>query len=170
VERPVIICFRDASEVATMVVMAAKWPGKCRRCGKPIQQGSPMDWEKGAGAVHVSPADCEWALPESALVLRGPCPEDPEARVLIGHLLLAHPWRSATSKRYEKLPHQYTLRQQWPNDDEFVWCVEYIRRVGYEKRFIGRVWTYYDLAGMQYWDCGGPVEKVGLLNRATCPA
>ena len=32
-----------------MVVMAAKWPGKCRRCGKPILAGTPMDWTKEAG-------------------------------------------------------------------------------------------------------------------------
>ena len=35
----------------------------------------------------------------------------------------AHPWKSATSKRYEKLPHQYTLRKQWANDEDFIWCV-----------------------------------------------
>jgi hypothetical protein len=44
--------------------------------------------------------------------------------------------------------------------------VEYIRRVGYEQFFIGRVWIYYDIGEMQYWDCGGPVEKVAGINRA----
>ena len=81
-------------------------------------------------------------------------------------LLLAHPWKSATSKRYEKLPHQYTLRKQWSNDENFIWCMEYIRRVGYEKYFIGRVWIYYDIGEHQYWDCGGPVDGVELINRA----
>ena len=86
--------------------------------------------------------------------------------MMVVELLLAHPWKSATSKRYEKLPHQYTLRKQWANDEEFLWCVEYIRRVGYEKHFIGRVWIYYDIGEHQYWDCGGPVAGVGLINRA----
>ena len=39
---------------------------------------------------------------------------------------------------------QYSLRRLWPHDEEFAWCVEYIRRVGYQERFIGRVWTYLD--------------------------
>ena len=81
-------------------------------------------------------------------------------------LLLAHPWKSATSKRYEKLPHQYTLRKQWADDQAFLWVVAHIRATGYEKFFIGRVWIYYDIGGHQYWDCGGPVSGVGLINRA----
>ena len=89
-----------------MVVMAAKWPGKCRRCGKAITPGTRMDWTKEGGALHVTPEDCERAEAAVPLVLRGPQPEDPEERTLIVELLLAHPWKSATSARYEKLPHQ----------------------------------------------------------------
>jgi hypothetical protein len=58
------------------------------------------------------------------------------------------------------------LRCTWDNDEDFVWCVEYVRRVGYQERFIGRVWTYLDAGDFQYWDCGGPVADVGLINRA----
>jgi hypothetical protein len=148
-----------------MVLMLARWPGKCRRCGKPIVNGTPMDWVKGSGATHPTPADCE-AASADAPPLRPPQPEDPEERMMAVELLLGHPWKSATSKRYEKLPHQYTLRHQWPNDADFCWVVDYIRRVGYEKYFIGRVWTYYDIGEYQYWDCGGPVSGVGLINRA----
>ena len=152
-----------------MVTMAARFAGKCKRCGRVIPQGSPMDWTKEGGAFHVTPEDCEKA---SALAppLRGPQPEDPDERMLIEELLLAHPWKSATSKRYEKLPHQYTLRKQWANDASFDWIVAHIRAVGYQQQFIGRIWTYYDVCGdggtHQYWTMGDPVPKTTLINRA----
>ena len=148
-----------------MVVMPAKWPGKCRRCGKAIRPGSPMDWTKEGGARHLTPEECERAESAASVPLRGAVPEEPEERMRIVELLLRHPWKSATSAKYKKLPHEYSLRRHW-DDQEFVWAVEYIRRVGYERHFIGRVWTYYDVGELQYWDCGGLVSGVGLINRA----
>jgi hypothetical protein len=148
-----------------MVLMSAKWAGTCRRCGKPILTGTPMDWTQEGGPFHVTPEECEGAA-ATAPPLRGPQPEDPEQRMRIAELLLAHPWKSATSKRYAKLPHQYTLRKQWANDEDFIWCVEYIRRVGYQERFIGRVWTYLDVGEFQYWTMGSPVPETTLINRA----
>lgn len=153
------------------VVMPAKFVGLCKRCGRPIRPGALMVWEKGYGVTHQTDSACAEAL-ASRTVFRGPQEEDPEERMIAVQLLLAHPWRSATSKRYEKLPHQYTLRHQWPNDDDFCWVVNYIRRVGYEQAFIGRVWIYYDIGDYQYWDCGGELHPVGGevrvegLNRA----
>jgi hypothetical protein len=44
--------------------------------------------------------------------------------------------------------------------------VNYIQRVGYEQRFIGRVWTYYDVGVHQYWTMGSPVPETTLINRA----
>ena len=51
--------------------------------------------------------------------------------------------------------------------------VEYIRRVGYEARFGGRIFIYYDIEEYQYWPCDGdprgPVDArttVSLINRA----
>lgn len=99
-------------------------------------------------------------------------PEVPEDRERVRRLLLAHPWKSATSKRYKRLPHQYSLRRRWPNDADFCWVVEYIRRIGYQKFFIGRTWTYYDIGEYQYWDCGGELHPTGTqvkvegINRA----
>jgi hypothetical protein len=149
-----------------MVVMAAKWAGKCRRCGKAIVPGSQMSWTREDGAEHLTLEECQRASATAPVVpLRGPQPETPEERMLIVELLLGHPWKSATSAKYKKLPHQYSLRRHW-DDESFVRTVTYIRRVGYEQQFIGRVWIYYDIGPMQYWDCGGPVEKVGLINRA----
>jgi len=155
-----------------MVVMAAKWRGKCRVCGCVIPQGVQIEWTKEGGARHLTTEECEAAslAPPVNLDLRGPQPELPEERARVEHLLLSHAWKFA--KSMPKMPHWYTLRRTWDNDEDFIWCVEYIRRVGYQERFIGRVWTYFDAGEFCYWDCGGPTRhpdveiRVGLINRA----
>jgi hypothetical protein len=148
-----------------MVVMAAKWPGKCRRCAKPILVGTAIDWAKESGAVHATLEDCDRA-PATLPPLREAQPENPEERMIVVELLLGARWKSATSERYKDLPHQYSLRKWWADDEDFVWCCQYIRRVGYEKFFIGRTWVYYDIGEYQYWDMSGPVSAVSLINRA----
>lgn len=150
-----------------MVTMAAKWMGKCRLCGVAMPPGTPIDWTKEAGARHVSPEACAEALanPPFERVLRGPQPELPEERAQVERLLRSHPWKAATSKAYAKLPHEYSLRKHW-DDAEFDEVVSYIRQVGYEQRFIGRVWTYYDVGEHQYWTMGSPVPETTLINRA----
>jgi hypothetical protein len=152
-----------------VVVMLSKWAGRCKACGIALPPGTQIDWTRDGGARHVTPADCEAARlmpPPVEGPLRGPGVELPEERARVEQLLLSHAWKVATSARYAKLPHAYTLRRTWDNDEDFVWCVEYIRRVGYQERFIGRTWTYLDAGEFQFWDCGGPVTDVGLINRA----
>lgn len=151
------------------MTIAAKWAGKCRNCGRSILPGVQIEWTKESGARHLTVEDCEAALHASpaSLDLRGLQPELPEERLRVEHLLLSHAWKFASSARYAKLPHWYTLRRTWDNDDDFVWCVEYIRRVGYQERFIGRVWTYLDVRDFQYWTMGSPVPDTTLINRAT---
>ena len=97
-------------------------------------------------------------------MLRGPQPERPEDRERVTQLLLSHPWKVA--KTMPKIPPEYTLRRLWLNDGDFIWTTEYIRHVGYQEPFAGRTWIYYDVGEHQYWDCGGPVADVGLINRA----
>ncbi|MEQ1908029.1 MAG: hypothetical protein ABMA15_04360 [Vicinamibacterales bacterium] len=138
-------------------------------CGCAILPGTQIEWTKDGGARHLTPEECETAklLPSPVEPpLRGPQPELPEERAQVEHLLLSHPWKAATSKAYAKLPHEYSLRRLWPHDQEFAWCVEYIRRVGYQERFIGRVWTYLDAGQHQYWTMGAPVPETTLINRA----
>lgn len=156
-----------------MVVMLSKWMGRCKTCGGVLGVGTMIDWSEGDGARHVTPAECEAARlmpPPVEPPLRGPGVELPEERARVERLLLSHPWKAATSKAYAKLPHEYTLRKQWHDDASFDWVVEYIRRVGYEQRFIGRIWTYYDVCGdagaHQYWTMGSPVPETILINRA----
>lgn len=34
------------------MMMHAKYPGRCRKCGKPIKVGDEIDWDKSRGASH----------------------------------------------------------------------------------------------------------------------
>jgi len=150
-----------------MVVMAAKWAGKCRLCGCVIPQGVQIEWTKDGGARHLTPEECEAARlapPPPVIALRGRGVELPEERARVERLLLAHPWKVASTM--PKMPHEYSLRRLWVNEADFIWTVEYIRRIGYQERFIGRTWIYYDVGVHQHWDCGGAVADVGLINRA----
>jgi hypothetical protein len=156
-----------------MVLMLAKWRGKCRVCGVVLPEGSQIEWTKDTGARHVSADACAEAVanPPKPSVLRGPQTEQPEDRARIEALLLGHPWKVA--KTMPQIPHEYSLRRLWPNDDDFIWCVEHIRAVGYEERFGGRVFTYLDIGPHQYFptdgDPRGPLgarTTVSLINRA----
>ena len=156
-----------------MVVMTAKWAGKCRRCGGTLLPGSQIEWKEGEGAQHLTPDECLAAklAPAPVLTLCGPQGERPEDRERAKQLLLSHPWKVA--KTMPKIPHEYTLRRLWLNDEDFIWVCEHLRATGYEARFGGRVFTYYDIAEHQYWPCDGvtrgPLEArttVSLINRA----
>lgn len=156
-----------------MVMMVSKWRGKCRLCGVVLPPGTQIEWSKEEGARHVSPEACAAAVanPPVESTLRELQPETDEDKARIRSLLLGHPWKAA--KSMPQIPHEYTLRRLWENDKDFVWCVEYIRSVGYEQRFGGRVFVYYDIGQHQYFptdgDPRGPVgarTTVNLINRA----
>ena len=144
-----------------MVTMAAKWKGKCKNCGVVIPPGTAMDWTKEGGARHVTVDACAEALanpPAPDPPLRGPQPQRPEDFEKLKRLLLAHTWKVASTM--PKIPHAYTLRKNWKVDEEFVWCIEHIRAVGYQARFGARVYTYADVDEHQYWDCGGGLMEI----------
>ncbi len=161
-----------------MAMMAAKWRGRCRVCGCVLPQGAQIEWTKDTGARHVSAEACAEALASPAtteLPLRGPGEEVPEDRARIERLLLGHPWRVA--KSMPTIPHEYTLRRLWQNDGDFIWCVDHIRSVGYEQRFGGRIFVYYDIGEHQYFATDGNVRgpagartTVNLINRAALRA
>jgi hypothetical protein len=163
-----------AAEAVDMVTMNAKWGGKCKVCGRALPPGTLIEWTKEEGARHVSPEACaEAALPVAERVLRPAQPESAVDRARCVELLLGHPWKAAKHARYKKLPHEYTLRKHWLNDDDFVWCVEHMREVGYEVFFLGRTWIYYDFGPHHYWDYGtgdprstDPKIRTILINRA----
>ncbi len=150
-----------------MVVVAAKWSGKCRVCGGALPPGTQIEWTRETGARHVTAEACAGALANPPLLdplLSAPQPQTPEDFEWLKRLLLAQTWKVA--KTMPKIPHSYTLRKHWEVDEDFVWCIEHIRAVGYQQRFGGRTYIYANVDELCYWDCGGPVSGVGLINRA----
>ena len=120
-----------------------------------------MAYSKESGARHVSLEACA-AAPQT-VALRGPQPESPDDRERATRLLLAHPWRFATTM--PTIPHWYSLRRDW-DAAAFEWVVRHIRNAGYEEARMGRLWTYYNVAEWRYWTMGAPVAETTLINRA----
>src|SRR5262245_1573807 len=56
-------------------------------------------------------------------------------------------------------PHHYTLRKTWPRDEDFVWAVETLRRLGEPEVYRGRRYTVIFLGGFKYWTMGDPIGE-----------
>jgi hypothetical protein len=64
-------------------------------------------------------------------------------------------------------PHEYTLRKNAPNEEEFLWLVAFIRDQGYDERFgKSATYIYLNIDGWKYWSMGAPVPDTILINRA----
>lgn len=74
------------------------------------------------------------------------------------------PFRLA--KTMPKIPHEYTRRSEWNNDDKFEWVVMFIRENGVKEKFWQREFTYLYVNGYKYWTMGSPIEQTILINRA----
>lgn len=75
------------------------------------------------------------------------------------------------AKSMPKIPHEYTNRNTWEKDSDFVDCVLFIRINGVEERFFKRTYIYYYANGFKYWTMGNPVSftdktKTFIINRA----
>jgi len=75
-----------------------------------------------------------------------------------------------TAKSMPENPHQYSLRETWENDEDFVNVVLFIRANGIEQRFWRKKYIYYYLDGYKYWTMGCPTHndsKTGtiLINK-----
>lgn len=136
------------------MVISSKYPGKCKRCGKPFAAGDQIEWEKAAGATHLTTdvcAEAPDALPP--VVLKLASDEDPAEREMAEQILLSKTYKVASTM--PGIPHAYTLRKNWDSQDDFIWIIDYMRKVGYQQKFGRKVYTYYDVGDYQYWDCGG---------------
>jgi len=78
--------------------------------------------------------------------------------------LTAHKYRFASSMPY--IPHFYSLRKNWEDENKFEKCVSLIREYGYQKSFGKRTFTYFDINEHQYWTMGSALSKTTLINRA----
>lgn len=70
-----------------------------------------------------------------------------------------------------KIPHEYTHRQWWDNDKDFVDFVLFIRENGIKEKFWNKEYIYFYFNGYKYWTMGNPVSytdksKTFILNRA----
>lgn len=63
-------------------------------------------------------------------------------------------------------PHEYTLRKEWRDDDNFAESVQLIRDHGYVVRFKGRKYIQFNVLGHFYWSMGAPIPATILINRA----
>ena len=77
----------------------------------------------------------------------------------------AHDWTFATTYK-DTAPHEYVVIK--PDNKErkiFEAIVLYIRARGYDEKYEGRTYRYYDLDGKKYWTMGDPLEVTIILNR-----
>lgn len=81
----------------------------------------------------------------------------------LGRLLERQDWIYA--KTMPENPHHYTLRKKWQNDDDFVWSVNTLRKLGYKAYYGGRPYIQIDVNEHFYWTMGAPVLRTILINR-----
>ena len=66
------------------------------------------------------------------------------------------------------IPHYYTLRKKWEDDEAFVWTVAEMRKHEVARPFYQRQQQYLDVNGFQYWTMDAKVAKTTLINRQYC--
>lgn len=79
-------------------------------------------------------------------------------------LINENKWRFA--KTMPQHPHEYTLRDTWKNQADFVNLVLFIREHGVKEKFGKTTYTYLYLDGMKYWTMGAHIDVTILINRA----
>lgn len=85
------------------------------------------------------------------------------------HLLTQARWRFAKTLAY--MPHYYTRRADWANQDDFVWICKYIAEHAVQDTFklTGKyVYKYLYLGEWKYWvmERDKPAEMQILINKA----
>ena len=86
----------------------------------------------------------------------------------VNELLLNNRYKFA--KTMASFPHDYTLRETWTIDSEFVDVVLFIRKYGNREKWGSKYFTYYYANGYKYWTMGNPVcyndnRKTFVINR-----
>lgn len=86
----------------------------------------------------------------------------------ICNLLESKSWKFA--KTMSGIPHSYTLRENWGDDETFDLVVALIRKRGKQERWGRYNHHYLYLSGYKYWTMGAPIGETILINRAIDPA
>lgn len=75
-------------------------------------------------------------------------------------------FQAAKSKQYEKVPHEYTIRDWNPQKEStFQEVARLIREYGYPEKFYRSTYYYYNIDGKKYWTMGGGIWETVVLNR-----
>ena len=69
------------------------------------------------------------------------------------------------AKSMPKIPHSYSRRSEWENDNKFNEAVLYIRKHGKKEKFYNKEFIYLYIDNYKYWTMGYSVEKTILINR-----
>lgn len=76
-------------------------------------------------------------------------------------------FQAAKSKQYEKVPHEYTIKEWNPaKNATFEEVARLIRKYGYPEKFYRKTFYYYAIDGKKYWTMGNPIWDTNVLNRA----
>jgi hypothetical protein len=74
-------------------------------------------------------------------------------------------WQYA--KTMPKFPHEYTVREWLPHDqNEFEEAAIFIRKQGKSEKFFSKTHIYYYIDGWKYWTMGYPIPETTVINRA----
>jgi len=65
-----------------------------------------------------------------------------------------------------KIPHEYTLKEDWYDKELFEKTVQAIRDNGVKEKFYKKTFTYFYANGYKYWTMGNPIVQTKLINRA----
>lgn len=149
-------------------VIEAQRCSKCKRCGKWIGPGERIHYTPGAGSTHLTEARCAEALPSIHVTpFEASDPSYHAERERVGRLLEAHPWTFA--KTMPDVPHWWTVRRQWDDQDAFTRVVLFVKRAGASRRWRRSYNRYLDFGDHYYWTMDpreAPPEVTTLINRA----
>tara|TARA_R100000935_G_C2839135_1_gene170019 strand:- start:4589 stop:4858 length:270 start_codon:yes stop_codon:yes gene_type:complete len=70
------------------------------------------------------------------------------------------------AKSMPKIPHDWSARQDWINDEVFDKIVVHLRMYGIKERFFKKEYVYFYANGYKYWTMGNPIQKTRIINRA----
>tara|TARA_R110000796_G_scaffold157744_5_gene274468 strand:+ start:226 stop:513 length:288 start_codon:yes stop_codon:yes gene_type:complete len=73
-------------------------------------------------------------------------------------------WKFASSM--PKQPHEYTLREWWSDDDQFIKIVKDMRSCAYWGKFFSTPIKYWEYGEYKYWTMGYGLDQTKLINRA----
>lgn len=82
----------------------------------------------------------------------------------VRELFNSHEFKFA--KTMPKIPHYYTLIDNWENKQDWFELVDYIKKNSVVEKFYSKDYLYYYLDGYKYWVMDEHTHETTLINRA----